>query len=580
MKHNKIQLLLEGKKIGSLKAISKDPHLKVEKSYSLTNNDFLFVNLVIDSKAQPKNYAISLIDNKGKTIESFDYPILNNPRHKPLPIDGRDVVYLLMPDRFANGNVANDGVAGLLEKPNRALSGGRHGGDLEGIRKNLDYFKSISVSALWLNPVLTNDMPDHSYHGYAITDLYDVDKRLGTLEEYQKLNKEARSKGIKMIKDMVLNHIGLKHRWMTSIPDTNWVHNYSGKHLNCNFRASTLTDPYAARYDQERMQKGWFSDQMPDLNQTRQELATYLIQNTLWWITNAYLDGIRLDTYPYPNKQFLKRWNEAIQLEYPGFYVVGEVWVPTPQMEAYWLEGAKNLDGYSAKLPAVTDFALMGAFGPAVNENGGWDNGLTKVYSVLAHDYIYANPNRNLTFLDNHDIARWAHVAQNNIDKIKQGLVMLYTLRGIPQIYYGTELLWNGDGGDHGKIRLDMPGGWEGDSVNVFTGKKLSSAQLEIKQIMQTLGSLRQNCKSISSGSLKHFIPEDNMYVYVRSHGDERHLIVINGNSKPKNLSSVRYQEVFEGYTIGKSIFDQKLYQLSGDLSVPAQGYLVLKLGK
>jgi len=578
MKNPKVQLLLHAEGISTAKVALQYAGVNIEKSYALSSKNYLFVNLLISPNAKAGKLKFNLTN--GKVSSTLFYDLLPNPNHKPASITQKDVVYLIMPDRFANGDTSNDNVVGFKDKYNRLKDMGRHGGDIKGIEDNLDYFGKIGVNTIWLNPVIENNMNNHSYHGYAFTNYYKVDARLGSNEEYSRFIQKAHQKKLKVIKDYVLNHIGLSHPWMSDIPDTKWVHDYEGKHLNCNFRASTLTDPHAAQGDVDKMQKGWFSNSMPDLDQRNPELATYLIQNTLWWITYAGLDGIRLDTYPYPDKYFLKDWTAAVKAEYPNFYIVGEIWVPTPSMEAYWLDGAKNIDGYSASLPAPTDFALNDAIKSCINDGNGWDKGWNKVYNVLAHDFVYKNPSKNLIFLDNHDMARISHVVNNNLEKLKLGLAFLYTTRGIPQLYYGTELLWNGDGNNHGLIRLDMPGGWAGDPISIFKGIGLSNEQSEIMNLMKLLGDLRQNNEAIGEGNLLHYVPEDNIYVYFRKSANKLVMVILNGNDREVSWNRNRYEENMSNASMGYDLVDKGAVKLDGSLSIAPFGFRIIELNK
>jgi neopullulanase len=346
-----------------------------------------------------------------------------------------------------------------------------------------------------------------------------------------------------MVKDMVLNHIGIGHSWMTDIPVKKWVRYYGEKPTLTNFKLSAMTDPHASESDFDKMQRGWFVNSLPDLDQTDPLLAQYLIQNTLWWIESVNLDGIRLDTYPYSEKTFLTDWHKAIEKEYPNFFIVGEIWINNVPNEAYYLKNAKNVDGFKGSLLSTTDFPLSEAITNALRERRGDGNsGFNAVYDVLSQDFMYASPGNNLIFLDNHDIARFMHLTGNNIAKMKLGLTLLLTTRGIPQLYYGTELLMNGNG-DHDKIRYDFPGGWKTDTLNAFTEKGRTANQNEVFNFIKKLNLLRQNSKAIGEGKLVHFIPENNVYVYFREFGTETLMIVLNGNAEAKKLDLARFSQ-------------------------------------
>jgi len=543
MQMSEIMVLVNEPEIGTFtKATTSQPGVKILKAYSKDSKNYLFIELSITKNAAIGTFNITLTNKEGKT-KTVPFEVKTRTGKKPKAITQSDIMYLIMPDRFANSDTANDFNAQLGDKYDRNDQFARHGGDLKGIETKLDYLKDLGITTVWINPVIENANKRGSYHGYGFTNFYAVDARFGTHSDYTNLTASAHAKGIKMVKDMVLNHIGICHSWMTDIPVKKWVRYYGEKPTLTNFKLSAMTDPHASESDFDKMQRGWFVNSLPDLDQTDPLLAQYLIQNTLWWIESVNLDGIRLDTYPYSEKTFLTDWHKAIEKEYPNFFIVGEIWINNVPNEAYYLKNAKNVDGFKGSLLSTTDFPLSEAITNALRERRGDGNsGFNAVYDVLSQDFMYASPGNNLIFLDNHDIARFMHLTGNNIAKMKLGLTLLLTTRGIPQLYYGTELLMNGNG-DHDKIRYDFPGGWKTDTLNAFTEKGRTANQNEVFNFIKKLNLLRQNSKAIGEGKLVHFIPENNVYVYFREFGTETLMIVLNGNAEAKKLDLARFSQ-------------------------------------
>lgn len=562
LKNNQLQLLIHGKDLASCKVSVSGKGWQLRKIHSTANANYLFLDLEILSTALPGKYPIQLSDEK--RIQTIDYELKAN---KEIAQGGQgygpeDVLYLIMPDRFSNGNPANDFPAGSLEKPDRNNPSGRHGGDLAGIEKHLDYFENLGVSTLWLNPVLENNQEKYSYHGYAITDYYGIDTRFGNLEDYKRLIRLCHSKKLKMVQDMVANHIGSRHWWMSDMPDSNWVHPRGTK---CNFRIETILDPHAAPADRQKMLNGWFDDHMPDLNQQHPLLATYLIQNSLWWIAEAGIDGIRMDTYPYNDPAFMTRYCQEILREFPRFSIVGEVWLETPSHAAYFMEGAMNQDGFKGGLPTLTDFPLYFGLTRGLMETGSWDKGLVKIYGALAQDFLYKNPANHLIFLDNHDLTRFYTAIKEDFNKFKQGLGMLLTLRGVPQLYYGGEFLMTGDGASHPEVRKDFPGGWAGDSLNYFEAKYRKGRSDSAFQWVQKLLRWRKTSQAVAKGNFVHYVPEDNMYVYFRNHGKETIMVVVNGNGQKKILKTERYKSQMRGMAMAKEILSGQTLSWQAD---------------
>jgi neopullulanase len=553
MKEPTVQLMVYGKGIGSFNVTADYQGVKVTTLVKTENPNYLFVNLNISSEALPGD--IKLIFTSGKLKLTHNYPLLAHPSWTAKGFNSSDVIYLLMPDRFSNGDPANDNIEGMVEKADRTNPNGRHGGDLKGISDHLDYIKDLGVTGIWLNPFLENNQPSFSYHGYSITDLYRVDPRYGSNEEFRNLVSEAHGKGLKLVMDMIFNHIGSGHWWMKDLPSADWVHQF-GSFTRTTYRASTWMDPYAAKSDAEVMEKGWFDNTMPDLNQNNPLVETYLTQNSLWWIAFFGIDGIRMDTYPYPEKNMMSRWAKRMTDEFPGFFIVGEVWYQQEALTAYWALNKINSDGYQSNLPSVTDFPLSLATHSAFNEPDGWTEGVAKFYFVLSQDFLYPDPFRNVIFLDNHDLPRFFTQTGKRPDIYKMALSFILTTRGIPQFYYGTEIVMEGDKnqGD-GYLRKDFPGGWIGDTRNAFTGQDLNSTEKEAYAFTKKLLNWRKGKEVIHEGKLKQFIPENNLYVYFRYNDSESVMVILNNSeTETRTITKERYLEAMKDYSHGTEV--------------------------
>lgn len=548
MKETTVQLMVYGSEIGSFDVVTDYPGVKVVTLVKTGNPNYLFVNLDINKNALPGN--INLLFTRGRQKIACSYPLLAHPSLPAKGFNTSDVIYLLMPDRFANGDPSDDNVEGMLEKSDRSNPSGRHGGDLKGISDHLDYVKDLGATGIWLNPFLENNQPSSSYHGYSITDLYRVDPRYGTNEEFQNLVAKAHNMGLKLVMDMIFNHIGSGHWWMKDLPSTDWIHQFKN-FTRSNYRVSAYIDPYAAKTDAELSEKGWFDVTMPDLNQSNPLVEAYLTQNSLWWIAFSGIDGIRMDTYPYPDKNMMSRWAKRITDEFPGFFIVGEVWYQQEALTAYWSYNKTNTDGYRSNLPSVTDFPLSLSTHKAFNEPDSWTEGLARFYLVLAQDFLYSDPFRNVIFLDNHDLTRFFTQTGKRLDIYKMALAFILTTRGIPQLYYGTEIVMQGDQklGD-GYLREDFPGGWDGDIKNVFSGKNLNSTEKEAYDFTKKLLNWRKGKDVIHTGKLKQYIPENNLYVYFRHNTKESVMIILNNSeTASRTIRKERYLESMEEFT-------------------------------
>lgn len=520
----------------------------VVKRITRTENPrYVFLNLEILPTAKPGVVPISFSDGKRTLSYQYELKSRSTAKNRAQGFNSSDVIYLIMPDRFANGDTKNDSLSGFFQGVHRDQPFGRHGGDLKGISDHLDYIKGLGVTAIWLNPVLENNQKRESYHGYAITDLYKVDQRFGSNDDYLNFVNKSHALGLKVIQDMVMNHIGNLGWLVKDLPSKNWIHQFP-IHTASNYRSTVIMDPYRSSNDEKIMSDGWFDTTMADVDQQDPLFAKYLIQNSIWWIEYAGIDGIRMDTYPYPDKNFMSRWCKELLTEYPSFNIVGEVWINDVAGTAYWQSGVKNADGYQSLLPSVTDFPLYFAMEKAFTEPAGWNNGLTRLYELLGRDFSYTNPQTNVIFIDNHDTPRFFHTVGKDLNKLKMAWVFLLTTRGIPQLYYGTEILEDGDYSIHPTVRRDFPGGWDGDVVNAFSGSGIALEQLEATAYLKKLLSWRKQKEVIHTGKLRHYIPKDNVYVYFRyNEQGEVIMVVLNGNDKPMSVATDRFSEAMGG---------------------------------
>jgi len=465
------------------------------------------------------------------------------------------------------------------KKTDRKNDYARHGGDIRGIIDHLDYIAGLGCTAIWPMPMLENDMPSSSYHGYAITDYYKVDPRYGTLEDYRELAVKTRQKGMKLIFDGVVNHCGSFNWWMNDLPFPNWV-NFADSVQITNHRRTVNQDPYASAADRELMIKGWFVNQMPDLNQQNPFMSAYLIQNSIWWIETLGLGGIRQDTYPYSEKKFLEKWTCSIMHEYPGFSIVAEEWSTNPLIAAYWQKGKPNNSGYNGCLKSTMDFPMQSILVQALTEPESWDKGFPKLYEGLANDFVYANPKDLLVFGDNHDMDRLFTQLKNDVDLVEMALGYLLTIRGIPQLYYGTEVLFENTKkpGDHGLIRTDFPGGWKDDAVNGFTGKGLSKDQLRISSFLKKILNWRKNKTVIHEGNTMHYAPAKGVYVYFRYLKGETVMVVLNKNSTETALGTGRFNEMITGKKQALNVLTGEQFALGTAITLLPRSVLVLEL--
>lgn len=575
MKNPELQLMVYGENIASFRPSVSYPGVKLKSSVALESPNYLLVYLDVEN-AQPGTFDITFTKDKKQIKMPYELKARKKDACKIKGFDSSDVLYLIMPDRFANGDPSNDNlVMKTAYKTDRNDPSARHGGDLAGIEKHLDYIEDLGVTAIWLNPVLENDMQGGSYHGYATTNYYRVDPRFGTNEDYVRLIDKTHAKGMRVVMDMIFNHCGSDHIWMKDVPSKDWFNNLD-KYVETSHVKEVYFDPYASEYDTKRMVDGWFVPSMPDLNQRNPHVATYLIQNSIWWIEYSGVDGIRQDTYPYADYKMMVDWCNAIYREYPDYNIVGEAWMNQTMGTAFWQKDSKLNERGNTMLKSVMDFRLMGLSHSAFFGDAG---GMQALYEHLAYDYAYADIYNVLRFLDNHDTDRFLPAMPEKLDAFKQGIAFMLTIPGIPQFYYGTELLMNGtkQKGD-GYIRLDVPGGWPGDAVNQFEASGRTDIQNEAWNYMQKLLKWRKGNEVIAKGKMKHFVPQNGVYVYARNLNGKQVVVIMNGNAKDSVLPLDRYDEILKGYTSGKDVITGKVVSLQKELTLGAKDVLVLEL--
>lgn len=547
MKNTELQVLLYGEDISSsdVSLTSSDVYLKEVVRQANSNYLILYLDL---KEARPQKFDIVL--KKGRKVTKVPYELKERIR-KGTDIEGftsSDVLYLIMPDRFANGNPDNDVVAGMLEnKVDRNEQFGRHGGDFKGISEHLDYISDLGVTAIWLNPTQENDMKDGSYHGYAITDYYQIDRRFGTNEEFCNLVGKAHENGLKVVMDMIFNHCGSENYLFKDKPQDDWF-NFRSNYVQTSFKTASVMDIHASDYEKSIATDGWFTQVMPDLNQRNRHVARYLIQSSIWWIEYAGINGIRQDTHPYADYDFMSSWCKEVLEEYPHFNIVGETWLNSNVLVSYWQKDSKLAAPKNSNLPTVMDFPLTDLMSKAFDEETTeWSGGLYRLYDYHTQDLVYANPMNLLIFLDNHDTSRFCKNEDDakNIVRYKQAITYLLTTRGIPQIYYGTEILMAADKSEgDGCLRRDFPGGWKGDKVNCFTAEGRTDLQNEAFDYTRKLLNFRKGNEAICKGTMKHFSIFKGVYVYERKYNDKSVVVFMNGTDEKQTLSLVPYKEI------------------------------------
>ncbi len=591
-KDSTFQLLVKHPNISTYKPEILYSGVTITTIHKADSPNYMFIDFNIDKTTKPGAFNITFKkEGHNDIVETYHLKVREKAASTYKGFNSSDAIYLIMPDRFSNGNPKNDVFENLNENTiNREDDYARHGGDIAGITNHLDYINNLGFTTIWSCPLLTNNMPVGSYHGYAITDYYNIDPRFGTLNDYKNLANKMAEKDMKLIMDQVVNHCGLEHWWMKDLPFKNWInhqkhyennkHNWTSKITKTsNHRRTTNQDIYASKKDKALMANGWFVNTMPDLNQRNPFLAKYIIQNSIWWIETVGLGGIRQDTYPYPDKHFMSMWAGAIMNEYPNFSIVGEEWSYNPLLVGYWQNGAKNNDGYNSNLKSTMDFPMQRAIVEGFNEAESWDTGLVKMYEGLANDFHYAMPKDLMIFPDNHDMSRIFTQLKGDIVNTKMALSYMLTLPRIPQLLYGTELLMDDfkNPGDHGLVRTDFPGGWHGDSINGFTGNGLTAPQKDMQAYLKTLLNFRKTSKAIQQGKTIHYAPKNGIYVLCRLHEDETVILIINKNESPTILDLSKFEEInLQNNVKFRNILSKKYKLLDNPLTLNTKGSILL----
>ena len=603
MKNPSVQLMVYGKDIRSAEVSTNYPGVKIDSLVRLDSPNYLLVYMNIKD-AQPGTMKLCLKAGKNKTNVNYELKARDMKGEDRQGFTNADVLYMLMPDRFASSG-KNLEVKGLnAYKVDRSQPSLRHGGDLEGLRQHLDYFTELGVTALWFTPVLENNSPDHgkssSYHGYATTDYYRVDPRFGSNADYRRLVDEAHKKGLKVVMDMIFNHCGFEHPWVKDLPSKDWLNTpewlypenqkytvktqtmdgeqtTNTKYLQTSYKLTPVLDPYASKVDLHETVDGWFVPTMPDLNQRNEHLMTYLIQNSEWWIETVGIDGIRMDTYPYADRKGMARWMEVLNEEYPNFNTVGETWVTEPAYTAAWQKDSP-LQKENSNLKTVMDFAFFDRVNQAKNEEtDAWWNGFNRIYNSLCYDYLYKDPSHVMAFIENHDTDRFLGETQDTL-ALKQALALLLTVNRIPQLYYGTEVLMNGTKQvTDGNVRKDFPGGFPGDTRSCFTTEGRTKAENDMFRWTARLLHWRQGNEVITKGKQTQFIPQNGVYVVARSYNGKNVMTVINGTSKAATMQAERYAEIIGDAQEATNILTGHKINISKDVKLAPRGVMVLE---
>lgn len=579
MKNPELQVLLYGDNISRNDVSISSKDILLKEVVKLDNPSYLLLYLDL-SEAAPQTFHITLKQGKKQTVVPYEIKQRKQDASKVEGFHSGDVLYLMMPDRFANGNPENDIVPGMLEaKVDRNDPFARHGGDLKGIGNHLDYLADLGVTAIWLNPIQENDMKEGSYHGYAITDYYQVDRRLGSNEEFKALVEQAHDKGMKVVMDMIFNHCGSENYLFKDMPSRDWF-NFRGSYVQTSYKTASVQDTHASDYERRIAVDGWFTQCMPDLNQRNRHVANYLIQSSIWWIEYTGINGIRQDTHPYADFDMMSQWCKAVTDEYPDFNIVGETWLNSNVLVSFWQKDSKLAAPRNSNLRTVMDFPLMERMSKAFDEETtDWSGGLFQLYDYLTQDLVYADPMNLLVFLDNHDTSRFFLKDEDtpNIDRYKQALAFLLTTRGIPQIYYGTEILMAADkaNGD-GLLRRDFPGGWSGDPRNCFLKANRTPLQNEAFAYMQKLLQWRKGNEVIAKGTLKHFAPSKGIYAYERKYGNKSIAVFMNGTDEAQTIDLTPYQEILPRPTAHDFMSGQQV-ELGKELTIKKRGIMVLE---
>lgn len=578
MKNPELQILLYGENLALSDVSVSGEGIYLKETVRQDNPNYLLLYLDL-SEAKAQTFQILLKHGKKKLQIPYELKSRVRRGEDVKGFTSEDVLYLIMPDRFANGNPENDVVDGMREKKiDRADSFARHGGDIQGISNHLDYIADLGVTAIWLNPTQENDMESGSYHGYAITDYYQIDRRFGSNEDFCALVEKAHERNLKVVMDMIFNHCGSENYLFKDKPSKEWF-NYHSNYVQTSFKTASVMDIHASAFEKKIATDGWFTSVMPDFNQRNRHVARYLIQSSIWWIEYAGINGIRQDTHPYADFDFMSQWCKEVLDEYPYFNIVGETWLNSNVLVSYWQKDSKLAAPLNSNLPTVMDFPLQALMNQAFDEETGeWGGGLYKLYDYQTQDLVYANPMNLLTFLDNHDTSRFAQTDEmaKNLKRYKQAMVFLLTTRGIPQIYYGTEILMTGDKGKgDGDLRKDFPGGWQGDTRNCFAKNGRTALENEAFEFTRQLLNWRKGNQVIGKGSLKHYSIQNGVYVYQREFNGKSVVVIMNGTDDSKELDLAPYQEILPREN-ALDVLTGKNVNLSGKLCLDGRENLIL----
>lgn len=588
MKNPNVQLMLRGNNIAQQFPQFKLPAtgakvadgVTLKAVHRVANPNYIFLDLTIASTATPGMKELKLASGNIIRYE-LKARSRENGKTRIRGVDANDFIYLIMPDRFSNGDPSNDRVPGMRDQSlNRDTIFERHGGDLKGVQNKLDYLQNLGVTAVWLNPVIENDMPNRTEHGYAFTDHYKVDRRIGGDQAYHDLVNDIHRRGMKIIQDAVYNHVGIEHFLFRDMPDSTWFHRWP-KYTQTNYKDQTLFDPYASGIDKKIMSDGWFVPSMPDVNHHNPLFANFLIQHAIWSTEEFGLDGWRIDTYGYNDLEFMNRCNKALLDEYPQLHMFGETWVHGVINQAYFTENTINIP-FKSNLPAVTDFQThMYGILPALKENFGWTEGVNKLYITLAQDIVYKDPMKHVNFLDNHDKTRFYSEIGEDFQKFKIGMGWLLTARGIPQLYYGTEVLMKGVANPDGWVRLDFPGGWPGDKQNKFEKSGRTAQEDEAFNWTRTIANYRKNSSALRTGKFVQYVPEDWVYTYFRFDNKSTVMVVMNTSNDEKTIKPSRFAGNMKGFRTGKNIVTNAVSDLTaGEWKVPGKTIWIMELQK
>ena len=578
MVNPQLQILLYDQNIGNDEVQINYPGVELLKVHRVENPNYLFLDLHIGPGVKAGKFDIHLASAEGKRTYSYELRDRDNDASAKQGVDASDFIYLIMPDRFANGDYGNDSVDDMEQTGiDRSKVAFRHGGDLIGAMERLNYLEELGVTAIWLNPVLENDQPYESYHGYAITDHYNVDARFGTNEQYRQFVQMCHERGIKVIMDIIHNHCGDQHWFIKDIPTTDWIHQFE-TYTGTMYRAPVHIDPYGAEADKNLVTDGWFDRHMPDLNHKNPFLANYLIQNHVWWAEYSGHDGYRIDTYAYCDQDFMAEWGRRIQHELPGVSFFGETWVHGATIQAQFTED-NNIRDYNTYLPGVTDYQMYYAMLEGLQQEQGWTSGVSKIYYTLTKDILYDEPYNNVLFLDNHDLGRIYDVLGEDINQFKSGMAMLFTQRGIPLMYYGTEILMTGKGGAFGEAgRRDFPGGWKEDEIDKFSAKGRTAQEQDAFEFIKTLANYRKNTPALQFGKMTQFVPQDGIYCYFRYDDQKTVMVVYNSNEKASPIKIDHYKERMFGFEKATNVITGEKIDDLKNLTLDRKSTLILEL--